>query len=89
MAFCVEVTQFIDPNLFFFKCISPFGEKTPEWERDLQMAIQNEIPGYNGKTNEMVAIFVPEWQKWVRGEVDLVLREFDGPKYIVWCTDYG
>lgn len=89
MDFSVQITQFIDPHFFFFKLLNPFGEKNAEWETELALAVQNDIRGYNAKINEMVAIFVPDWNKWVRGEVDYLMHEIDGTKYIVWCTDYG
>lgn len=91
--FPIKITNFINPHVFHFKLENIVGQADEEIENALaEEAKQMQwrySTGYQPKLNEIVSVHVLEWSKWVRGQIDLILDEYNCKQYVVWCLDQG
>lgn len=87
----VRITNFINPHYFNFKlhnvmAMDPEAEKAL---RRLQMT-SHQMDRHQYKQDDMVVAFIPQWDKWIRAEIDFLIEKTFGPtEYVIWCTDYG
>lgn len=94
--FTIKITNFINPHLFHFKLDNIIvGQTDVDVENEVSKHAQesrwSHPTGYHPKEHEIIAAYVLEWRKWVRGVVDVVLDLDSGPgkQYIIWCLDHG
>lgn len=85
--FSIKITNFINPHLFHFKLENIIGQFDMEMEDRLKVcAVKQRGEKIVGEKKEYVLAYIVTWNKWVRGQIDLVL---DDKHYIVWCIDQG
>lgn len=97
----IEITQFINPHLFWFKCsgnrralggAKPTVLATLEAEVDayvLSLTDRQLISmGYRPRRGETVAVRHMVWNKWIRAHVDEVL-EYNSQTFVLWAIDHG
>lgn len=89
----IKITNLISPSSFYFKLENLMGTM----EMDISDILKEEAAkmqpmfpsGYAPKENETVMVYVPEWSRWIRAEVDEIINSPFTPRFIVWCLDYG
>lgn len=90
--FCIKITNFINPHMFYFKMENVCGQVDAEIEGKLMenaSEMYKNRKGYQPTKREIVSAYVPEWGKWVRAQVDLILEESFSQQYVLWCLDQG
>lgn len=98
----IEITQFINPHLFWFKCTrnrrAMGGARRSELdtlEAELDAYVvgltdrQLSACGHRPRRGETVAVRHMVWNKWIRAHVDDVLEFVDGPTFVLWAIDHG
>lgn len=91
----IYITHFISPHHFWFKFDDP--DKS---NRAALIELDAEIHEYATKRqfdkkwsphrSSIVAAWVNDWNKWVRGKVENVVEVESGtPRYFLWAIDYG
>lgn len=92
----IQITYYVNPNLFWFKY-----EANPSAAQKKQKTLENKIQHYRTSISEK-SIFKPSIDelvifrhcsgsvdKWVRARVDHELEFRTGSEYILWTVDYG
>lgn len=90
----INITHFINPHKFYFK----FEHGQSRIETCFETSLNNYCiehaeyrnPNYQPKINEIVAIFVPSLNKYIRANVDEILHFCNSESnYVLWALDEG
>lgn len=91
--FPIKITNLISPYSFYFKLENLMGtiemdisEILKDEAAKLQLKFQS---GYQPEENETVMVYVLEWSRWIRAEVDEIINNPSNVRFVVWCLDYG
>lgn len=89
----VRIVHFINPHCFHFKLDDMVGAAEQQIDEALKEMYECQTKKcraeYEPQEGEMVAAYIPTWNRWMRAQVDKVLLTGDSREYVVWCMDYG
>lgn len=91
----IKITHYINPHQFYFK----FDDGPSEFELQGQTRLDEYCNkqwdlnrNHELKKNNIVAAYVPAWNKWVRAVIDDVLQynySASETNYVLWAMDEG
>lgn len=93
--YLINITRYINPHKFFFKLEYNLSEMEKNIENMLSIygtsVMQNGYhAGYAPKINEIVAVFMQPWTKWIRAKCDFIAEFVSSePEFILWSMDDG